>query len=152
MPDSVAGALQGPGRSSCSVWERCRSVEEVRKQELQRLGALQERCRRQKQQLQRLGALQERCTSVARALQWPGSRSCSAWERCRSVTATGAGDEAMKRPESSYGNINIDIFISYIHRHLYLYVYIYCLGTPATLLSKFCIIFAGRAGWGFGGS
>ena len=40
---SVAGALQRPGSSSCSVWERCKSVAEPRKQQLQRLRALQER-------------------------------------------------------------------------------------------------------------
>ena len=44
---SVAGALHGPRSSSCSAWERCRSVAVAWKQQLQRPEALQERCRGQ---------------------------------------------------------------------------------------------------------
>ena len=40
-PRSVAGALRGPGGSSCSVQERCRSVANPKKQQWQRPGALQ---------------------------------------------------------------------------------------------------------------
>ena len=59
-----------PRGSSCSVQERCRIVAEVRKQRLQRLGALQDRYRGREVAVAAPG-------NVAGALQRPGSSSCS---------------------------------------------------------------------------
>ena len=82
---SVTGALQRLGSSSCSDQERCRSVAEDQKQQLQRLGALQERHRGQEAAVAASG-------SVAEA----GSSSCSVRERCRSVAE--ARKQQLQRP------------------------------------------------------
>ena len=74
----VAAALRDQGSSSCSVWERCKSV--AQNQQLQRPGALQEA----------YGSFNWKTVpwpklSSAGALRGPRSSSCSAWESCRSV-------------------------------------------------------------------
>ena len=75
---SVAGAFGGLRRSSCSVRERGRSVLWPQKQQLQRLGALQERSVVSEGAVAASG-------SVAGALCGLRSSSCSVPQRCRSV-------------------------------------------------------------------
>jgi hypothetical protein len=70
---SIAGALQWPGSSSCSIQERCRSVPVTRQQQ---------------SVAEAMEAPVAASGSIAGALQWPGSSSCSVRERCRSVAVT----------------------------------------------------------------